>query len=88
MMKLSFNDTMIPLHCLWAKSNNRTCGQFELERNRKTGNWKGIEKVSNEELWRAILSCQNENLLVETGVLCLKIQETFVAVALKTTSPN
>ena len=20
---------MIPLHCLWAKSNNRTCGQFE-----------------------------------------------------------
>ena len=88
MMKLSFNDTMIPLHCLWAKSNNRTRGQFELERNRKTGNWKGIEKVSNEELWRAILSCQNENLLVEIGVLCLKIQETFVAVALKTTSPN
>ena len=88
MMKLSFNDTMIPLHCLWAKSNNRTRGQFEVERNRKTGNWKGIEKVSNEELWRAILSCQNENLLVETGVLCLKIQETFVAVALKTTSPN
>ena len=87
-MKLSFNDTMIPLHCLWAKSNNRTRGQFELERNRKTGNWKGIEKVSNEELWRAILSCQNENLLVEIGVLCLKIQETFVAAALKTTSPN
>ena len=20
---------MTPLHCLWAKSNNRTCGQFE-----------------------------------------------------------
>ena len=22
---------MIPLHCLWAKSNNRTCGQFECD---------------------------------------------------------
>ena len=34
----SFNDTiqcshplMIPLHCLWAKSNNRTRGQFECD---------------------------------------------------------
>ena len=45
-------------------------------------NWKRIEKLSNEELCRAILSCQNEDLLVEIGVLCLKIQETFEAVAL------
>ena len=22
---------MIPFHCLWAKSNNRTCGQFECD---------------------------------------------------------
>ena len=22
---------MIPLHCLWAESNNRTCGQFECD---------------------------------------------------------
>ena len=22
---------IIPLHCLWAKSNNRTCGQFECD---------------------------------------------------------
>ena len=28
-------------------------------------NWKGIEKLSNEELCKAILSCQNEELLVE-----------------------
>ena len=45
-------------------------------------NWKGIEKLSNEELCRAILPCQNEDLLVEIGMLCLKIQETFETVAL------
>ena len=45
-------------------------------------NWKGIEKLSYKELCRAILSCQNEDLLVEIGMLCLKIQETFEAVAL------
>ena len=46
-------------------------------------NWKGIEKLSNEELCRAILSCQNEDLLeIEIGILCLKIQGTFEAVAL------
>ena len=45
-------------------------------------NWKRIEKLSNEELCRAILSCQNDDLLVETGILCFKIQETFEAVAL------
>ena len=49
-------------------------------------NWKGIEKLSNEELCRAILSCQNEYLLVEIGMLCLKIQETFEAVAHQTRS--
>ena len=41
-------------------------------------NWKGIEKLSNEELCRPILPCQNEDLLVEIGILCLKIQETLV----------
>ena len=45
-------------------------------------NCKGIEKLSSEELCRAILSCQNEDLLVEIGMLCLKIQETFEAVAI------
>ena len=45
-------------------------------------NWKGIEKLSNEELCSAILSCQNEDLLVEIGMLYLKIKETFEAVAL------
>ena len=45
-------------------------------------NWKGIEKLSNEELCRAILPCQNEDLLVEIGMLCLKIQKTFETVAL------
>ena len=32
-------------------------------------NWKGIEKLSNEELCRAILSCQNEDLLTEIDIL-------------------
>ena len=41
-------------------------------------NWKEIEKLSNEELCRAILPCQNEDLLVKIGILCLKIQETLV----------
>ena len=45
-------------------------------------NWKGIEKLSNKELCRAILSCQNEDLLVQIGILYLKIQENFEAVAL------
>ena len=45
-------------------------------------NWKRIGKLSNEEPCRAILSCQNEDLLVEIDMLCLKIQETFEAVAL------
>ena len=45
-------------------------------------NWTGIEKLPNKELCRAILLHQNEDLLVETGILCLKIQETFEAVAL------
>ena len=45
-------------------------------------NWKGIEKLSNKELCRAILSCQNEDLLVEISISCLKIQGTFEAVAL------
>ena len=31
-------------------------------------NSKGIEKLSNEELSRAILSCQSEDLLVEIGM--------------------
>ena len=35
-------------------------------------NWRGIEKLSNEEPCRAILLSQNEDLLVEIGILCLK----------------
>ena len=30
-MKLSFNNTVMPLRCLWAKSNNRTSRQFECD---------------------------------------------------------
>ena len=44
--------------------------------------WKRIEKLSNEKLCRAILSCQNGDPLLEIGTSCLEIQETFEAVAL------
>ena len=45
----------------------------KLERNRKTIQWRTL---------RAILPCQNEDLLVEIGMLCLEIQKTFETVAL------
>ena len=37
--------------------------------------WKGIEKLSNEEFCRAMLSCQNEDLLVEIGCYVLKYKK-------------
>lgn len=36
--------------------------------------WKGIEEISNEELCRAILACQND---YHEGHLSLKILEFF-----------
>ena len=38
---------------------------------------KGIHKLTQLELSKAILACQNDDMLIETGMLCLKIQETF-----------
>ena len=42
---------------------------------------KGIKKLSQEEFCTkaipAILACQNDDMIIETGVLCLKIQETY-----------
>ena len=45
-------------------------------------NWKGLEKLPRENFCRAILSGQNDDLLYEVGLLCLKIQETFELEAL------
>ena len=39
--------------------------------------WKGIHKLTQIELTNAILACQNDDMLSETGLLCLKIQEAF-----------
>ena len=39
--------------------------------------WKGIQKLSPEEFCKAILACQNDDMITETGILCLKIQETY-----------
>ena len=38
-------------------------------------NWKSLDKLSTENVWRAILSGQNDDLLHEEGLLCLRIQE-------------
>ena len=39
--------------------------------------WKGIQKLSQEEFCKAILPCQNDDMITETGILCLKIQEIY-----------
>ena len=44
--------------------------------------WRGIEKLSKDQLCKAILSCQNEDILIEIGLLCHKIIETFELLAL------
>ena len=46
-------------------------------------NWKGTNKISNEEFCRAILSCQNDDIASHVGLLCLKIQEVFKEQALQ-----
>ena len=40
-------------------------------------NWKGLEKLSIENICRAILSGQSDDLLLKVGLLCLRIQEAF-----------
>ena len=45
-------------------------------------NWKGLEKLPTENFCRAILSDQNDDMLYEVGLLCLRIQETFELEAL------
>ena len=39
--------------------------------------WKGIHKLTQIELTKAILECQDDDMLSETGLLCLKIQDAF-----------
>ena len=39
--------------------------------------WEGIHKLRQIELTNTISACQNDDMLSETGLLCLKIQETF-----------
>ena len=41
-----------------------------------------ILKLTQIELTKAILACQNDDMLSETGLLCLKIQEAFEKEAL------
>ena len=45
-------------------------------------NGKGLGKLPTENFCRAILSGQNDDLLCEVGLLCLRIQENFELEAL------
>ena len=45
-------------------------------------NWKGLDKLSSENFCRAILSGQNDDMLFEVGLLCLRMLETFAIEAL------
>ena len=40
--------------------------------------WKGIHKITQIEFTNAISACQNDDILSEAGLLCLKIQEAFI----------
>ena len=48
----------------------------------KKKKWKGIHKITQIEFSNAISAFQNDDILSETGLLCLKIQEAFVKEAL------
>ena len=39
--------------------------------------WQGIQKLSQEELCKAILAYQNDDIITERRNLCVKIQETY-----------
>ena len=43
---------------------------------------KGIKRLPNNDLCRAILACQNSDLLTKAGHLCLKKLEAYVNLAL------
>ena len=44
--------------------------------------WKGIHKLTQIEIINTILGYQNDDMLSETGLLCLTIQEAFEKEAL------
>ena len=44
--------------------------------------WKGIHKLTQIELTNAILASENDDMFLETELLCLKIQEAFEKEAL------
>ena len=45
--------------------------------------WIGIHKLTQIEFTSAIMACQNDKMLSETGLLGLKIQEAFKKEALQ-----
>ena len=45
-------------------------------------NWKDLEKLSTENVCKAILSAQNDDIFYQVGLLCLRMHETFELEAL------
>ena len=39
--------------------------------------WKGVNQITSEELCKAIVGCQNDNMLNDIGNLCYSIQEVI-----------
>ena len=50
--------------------------------------WKGVNQIISEELCKAIVGCQNDNMLNNIGNLCYSIQEVFKNQALCTVKSN
>ena len=39
--------------------------------------WKGVDEITSEELCKAIVGCQNDDMLNNIGNLCYSIQKVF-----------
>ena len=39
--------------------------------------WKGVDQITSEELCKAIVGCQNDNMLNDIRNLCYRIQVVF-----------
>ena len=39
--------------------------------------WKGVDQITSSKLCKAILGCQNDDMLKDLGNLCYSIQEVF-----------
>ena len=50
--------------------------------------WKGIDQITSEELCKAILGCQNHDMLNDIGNVCYSMQEVFKNKVRKAEKPH